>query len=236
MSLVEGLPASRAAVRLVAAVVLGAVMVAAATPVRAMTMSVVGDQLIATGRVIPEDAARFRALIDANPNVKAVVLWNSPGGSAAANDAITSTIEQRHLDTVAAGYCVSACAMIFLAGTNRAFGDLEPLASTSLGFHGSYARGELAREQRLQALKARVVERTGGKIDPALVERWLHLADERNTIRFRFPGDGSSATTFFCPLGRFPNTGNYTNCEAIPKTDALSAGIITSSSIVHVNR
>jgi hypothetical protein len=207
-----------------------------ATTAVAMTMTVSGDQLILTGRVVPDDTAQFRALVESHPNVKTVVLWNSPGGAGSANDAITLMIEERHLDTVVAGYCVSACAMIFLAGTNRAFGDLEPLATTSLGFHGSYARGELAREQRLQALKARVIERTGGKIDPALVQRWLHLADERNTIRFRFPGDGSAPATFFCPLGRFPNTGNYTNCEAIPNTDALSAGIITSPAIVPVNR
>jgi hypothetical protein len=215
--------------------VCAAILLNVATAV-AMTMTVSGDQLILTGRVVPEDAAQFRTLVETHPNVKTVVLWNSPGDSAAANDAITTMIEARNLDTVVAGHCVSACAMIFLSGANRAFGDLEPLATTSLGFHGSYARGELAREQRLQALKARVVERTGGKIDPALVERWLHLADERNTIRFRHPGDGSSPATFFCPLGRFPNAGNYANCEAIPKTDAVSAGIITSPAIVHVNR
>ena len=207
-----------------------------AAPAVAMTMTVSGDQIVLTGRVLPEDAAQFRTLVEAHPDLKTVVLWNSPGGSAAANDAITATIEARNLDTVVAGYCVSACAMIFLAGTNRAFGDLEPLARTSLGFHGTYARGELAREQRLQALKARVIERTGGKIDPTLVQRWLHLADERNTIRFRFPGDASAPATFFCPLGRFPNAGNYTNCEAIPNTDALSAGIITSPAIVHITR
>jgi hypothetical protein len=69
-----------------------------------------------------------------------------------------------------------------------------------------------------------------------LVERWLHLTDERNTIRFRYPGEGAAPATFFCPLGRFPNAGNYASCDAIPKTDALSAGIITSTTIVHVNR
>ncbi|HEY5021031.1 MAG TPA: hypothetical protein VII30_00955, partial [Gemmatimonadaceae bacterium] len=195
-----------------------------------------GDQLIATGRVVPDDTAQFRTLVEAHPNIKTVVLWNSPGGAGSANDAITLMIEERHLDTVVAGYCVSACAMIFLSGTNRAFGDLEPLASTSLGFHGSYVRGELAPDRRLKALEARVLERTGNKIDPALVERWLHLTDERNTIRFRYPGEGAAPATFFCPLGRFPNAGNYTNCEAIPKTDALTAGIITSTTIVHVNR
>jgi hypothetical protein len=202
-----------------------------------MTMTVAGDQLIATGRVVPDDGPRFRALLEANPNVKTVVLWNSPGGAAVANDAISASIEAHGLDTVAAGFCVSACAMIFLSGANRAFGDLEAPARTSLGFHGSYMRGGLASEQRLAALKARVLARTGGKIDPALVDRWLHLSDERNTIRFRAPRAPTDApTTFFCPLGRFPNNGDYASCEAIPNTDPLAAGIVTSTQIVHVNR
>lgn len=104
----------------------------------AMTMEVRGDQLIASGRIVPDDGDRFRKLVDANPNVKTVVLWNSPGGSARANDAIAEAIESLGLNTVVTGFCVSACAMVFLAGKDRSFGDLEPIASTSLGFHASY--------------------------------------------------------------------------------------------------
>lgn len=203
----------------------------------AMTMDVRGDQLIASGRIVPDDAAEFRMLVAANPKLTTVVLWNSPGGAAVANDAMTEIIESRGLNTVVTGYCVSACAMVFLAGKDRSYGDLEPIGSTSLGFHASYVvGGHLAADQRLAALKARVLDRTGGKIDPALVDRWLHLSDERNTIRFRYPGDAAGPTTYFCPLGRFPNAGDYKNCEAIPNTSALSAGIVTSTEIVHVNR
>ncbi len=203
----------------------------------AMTMEVRGDQLIASGRIVPDDGDRFRKLVDANPSVKTVVLWNSPGGSARANDAITEAIESLGLNTVVTGFCVSACAMVFLAGKDRSFGDLEPIASTSLGFHASYVDGHLAPDRRLAALKARVLDRTRGKIDPALVDRWLHLTDERNSIRFRYPGDSAgTTTTYFCPLGRFPNAGEYRSCDAIPNTTALSAGIITSTDITHVNR
>ena len=203
----------------------------------AMTMEVRGDQLIASGRIVADDGDRFRKLVDANSNVKTVVLWNSPGGSARANDAITETIETLGLNTVVTGFCVSACAMVFLAGKDRAFGDLEPIGSTSLGFHASYVDGHLAPDRRLAALKARVLDRTRGKIDPALVDRWLHLNDERNSVRFRYPGDSTPGpTTYFCPLGRFPNAGDYRRCDAIPNTSALSAGIVTSTDIVHVNR
>ncbi|MEA2784981.1 MAG: hypothetical protein QOF71_1085, partial [Candidatus Eremiobacteraeota bacterium] len=203
----------------------------------AMTMDVRGDQLVASGRIVPDDAARFRSLVAANPDLKTVVLWNSPGGSAAANDAMTEIIESRGLNTVVTGFCVSACAMVFLAGKDRSFGDLEPLRLTSLGFHASYVDGHLAADRRLAALKARVLERTGGKIDPALVDRWLHIDDERSSIRFQYPGEpAAGTTTYFCPRGRFPNAGDYKPCDAIPNTSALSAGIVTSTQIVHVNR
>jgi hypothetical protein len=207
------------------------------TAAGAMTMEVRGDQLIASGRIVADDGVRFRKLVDANPNVKTVILWNSPGGAARANDAITEAIESLGLNTVVTGFCVSACAMVFLAGKDRSFGDLEPIGSTSLGFHASYVDGHLAAERRLAALRARVLDRTRGKIEPALVDRWLHLTDERSSVRFRYPGDSAAGpTTYFCPLGRFPNMCDYKSCDAIPDTSALSAGIITSTDIVHVNR
>ena len=206
-------------------------------PAHAMTMNVVDDQLLLSGPVVVDDPARFRALLDANPAVKTVVLSDSPGGAASANDAITDMIEAYHLDTVVTGYCVSACAMIFLSGNNRSFGDRHPLELTSLGFHGSYSGGVLASETRLQSLKQRVLARTAGKIDPALVDRWLHFTDERNSIRFRYPGTtipSTAPTVFFCPFQRFPNAGQYDSCEPIKDIDALTAGILTSTAIVRV--
>jgi hypothetical protein len=225
-------------VRILACVALLVAALAAPRGATAMTMEIRGDQIVLSGRIVPEDAAQFRELIGTHPEVKTVVLTDSPGGAAAANDAMTNVIEAQGLNTVVAGYCVSACAMVFLAGKDRAFGDLQPLARTSLGFHASYARGgSLASDRRLAALKARVLDRTGGKIDPALVDRWLHLTDERSTVRFRYPAPGESAPeTYFCAIGRDANRGDYHGCESIANTDALTSGIITSTQIVHVNR
>jgi hypothetical protein len=221
-----------------AALAIALTAIACGSAASAMTMTVASDQLIASGSIDAEDGARFRALVTAYPNITTVVLHDSPGGVTSANLMIAAAIEARGLDTVVTGYCVSACAMVFLSGTNRSFGDLEPLASTSLGFHGNYVRGTLGSERYLQALKNRVLRRTGGKIDPALVDRWLHLTDNRSSIRFRYPGEeaATAPTTFFCAAGRPPNGGDYANCEPIAGTNALASGIITSTRIVHVNR
>jgi hypothetical protein len=187
---------------------------------------------------VPSDGDQFAQLLQAHSSVTTVVLWDSPGGSAAANAALTGMIQMHKLNTAVAGYCVSACAMVFLSGNERNFSDGESLDMTSLGFHGSYVDGTLARESRLQFLEGLVETETGGKADSTLVERWLHFADQRETLRFRYPGsDGApqSATVFDCQ-GPGPNRGDYDACTPVAGPNALSMGIITSTRIVHVNR
>jgi hypothetical protein len=204
-----------------------------------MTMRVAGDQAILSGRLEPSDEAQFSQLLQANPSISTVVLWNSPGGSSVANAGLTAMIQDRKLNTAVAGNCISACAMVFLSGTQRYFSDGESLDRTSLGFHGSYLHGALADEKRLQFLESLVETETGGKADPSLVEHWLHLTDESQTVRFRYPGsDGTSktATVFDCQGGGGANRGDYDSCTPIAGPNALSMGIITSTRIVHVER
>lgn len=203
----------------------------------AMTMHADGDQAILTGRLVPSDGDELTALLQAHPSITTVVLWNSPGGSAAANAALTELIQTRKLNTAVAGYCVSACAMVFLSGSERYFSDGESLDATSLGFHGSYVDGTLARESRLKFLEQLVETETSGKADPALVERWLHFADQHETVRFKYPGASgtpTSATVFDCH-GPGPNRGDYSSCTPILGPNALSMGIVTSARIMHVN-
>ncbi|HEY5230305.1 MAG TPA: hypothetical protein VIJ11_05385 [Galbitalea sp.] len=148
-------------------------------------------------------------------------------------------IAEHKLATAVAGYCVSACAMIFLSGAKRMFSDGEPIEVTSLGYHGNYLKGGvLNQEPRLAALEATVLEETGGKADPALVERWTHFASEHETMRFRYPGPDArttDTTVYHCSNAE-PNRGNYSKCEAIPGVNALTMGIITSTEIVHVQK
>ena len=204
----------------------------------AMTMRVAGDQAILSGQLVRSDGEQFAELLQANPSVSTVVLWNSPGGSAPANAALTSMIQEHKLNTAVAGYCVSACAMVFLSGSQRFFSDGEPIDNTSLGFHGSYEQGTLAPEKRLQFLENLVETETGDKADRTLVEHWLHLSDRNDTVRFRYPGaDGApKAPTVFDCNGGGPNHGNYDSCTPITGPNAISMGIITSTQIFHVQR
>jgi hypothetical protein len=213
-------------------------MVLHVAPLGAMTLTVRGEQLIASGRIVPDDIAHFADLVAANPQLRTIVLENSPGGSSHAADEITRLVESKSLDTVAEGFCISACAMLFLSGANRTIGDQRPLLRTSIGFHGSYVgRAQLAPEARLRSLRDRVIERTQGKIDPALLDAWVHLPDQNKTVRFVYPeGTGPlHPSVFFCSKGRFANAGLYKDCRAIDTTDALRSGILTSATLTHVN-
>ncbi len=216
--------------------VLASMVLATTLGAEAMTMRVVRDQAILSGPLIPSDVEQFRRLLEANPSITTVVLADSRGGAFIANRGLTNLIQDRKLNTAVSGHCVSACAMVFLSGKERYFSDGERLESTSLGFHGSYEDGQLAPEERLRFLKGVVAKETGGKADPALVDHWLHLADQRSTVRFRYPGEQGSpptATVFDC-RGPGPNRGDYTDCTPLTGFDALSMGIITSTVILHV--
>jgi Clp protease len=203
----------------------------------AMTMRVVGDEVILSGQVVQPDIAQFTTILQNNPAIQIVLFMNSPGGDAVANRAISAMIIEHKFTTAVAGYCVSACAMLFLSGTERYFSDGTPLAMTSLGFHGNYSAAGLGPELRLLSLKTYVLDRTGGKADPALIDQWTHYADAHNTTRFIYPRpDAADKTpfTFHC-LGPRANQGDYSACEPIAGANALTMGIITSTQILHVN-
>ena len=74
-------------------------------------------------------------------------------------------------------------------------------------------------------------------LEPTLVDRWLGITDEHSSVRFRYPAPNATVPeTFFCAIGRDANRGDFGRCEPIAGTDALSAGIVTTSDVTHVNR
>jgi hypothetical protein len=202
----------------------------------AATMTVYSDHVIVSGQFVRGDDEQFAEILKANPDLKTVILYDSPGGNGFVMQRMSALIRGHGLVTGVAGYCISACAMIFLSGVQRYFTDMVPVQNTSLGFHGSYRPdGTLAPETRLQMIKGMIMDETGGKADPALVDHWTHLDSERSTVRFTYPGtDGTpkGTTVYECSgQGRFPD---YRSCTPLAGHDALSMGIITSTSILHV--
>ena len=72
------------------------------------------------------------------PQIDTVVLHDSGGGDSAAGRRIGADIRQRKLRTVVHGRCSSACANMFLGGTERQFALTDKTITAVLGYHGSY--------------------------------------------------------------------------------------------------
>ena len=87
-----------------------------AMPALAATIIRDKDRIILTGTIQAGDDAAFAAAVD--DNVKVVVL-GSDGGRVDLAMAIGRLIRKRHLDTAVPSSCVSACALIWAAGTTR---------------------------------------------------------------------------------------------------------------------
>ncbi len=91
------------------------------TATHAMTIETRGNTVYATGE-LGDDYVKFKEAF-AQPGIKRVVFVNSPGGDLWNSMHIGHLIRERGLDTVAAGYCVSGCTVMFMGGKERSFSD-----------------------------------------------------------------------------------------------------------------
>jgi len=207
---------------------------ASSTPLSAMSLKQVGDQLFLSGPVEVGDEVKVQDALAENPAIRSVILRNSPGGNVRTAYAIGDMIRAKRLRTAVSGYCNSGCSRLFLGGTERLFTDDYPPHLTRVGFHGHYytegpLRGQLNRRLVQRAgLKNWIIEHSDGKADPDLVERWINIPVNNGFIHFLPPwiaGERKSAT-FFCERGPIPGVGIF-GCEPIGK-NALDLGVITS--------
>ena len=73
-----------------------------------LKFKVVENQLIVTGPLESTDAWYFNREIDKHPKVDTVVLRMMPGGKIEAMEKIATTVEEKKLNTVVSGTCMSA--------------------------------------------------------------------------------------------------------------------------------
>ena len=150
----------------------------------AMTMVVAGDQLILTGPVTSADYDAVESNLSFNPQIKMVILRNSPGGDAPTGYHLGELFRQKSLQTAVSGYCYSSCSRLFLGGNERYFTDDYPPEFTQVGLHGHYDnKGNLnaasvkalhlnlnAASVKALHLKDWTIRHSDGKADEALVE------------------------------------------------------------------
>ncbi len=220
----------RAATRWLAAPLLAAVL--GGHGALAMTIEVHGTRVFATGMVGEDgDLQRFTEAL-ATPGLSDVVLVNSPGGQLRTALAMARLIEQRGLRTLAAGRCMSACSVLFMAGAQRQFATGVAPVMTMVGIHGAHRRSTKEVDPALQPrLMAYYKQRLGAKFDEALVYQALYsLADSDGFLRVRDMQRNAERerTAYFCPAGSTPRK----DCQTHDGKDALSLGVVTSAETV----
>jgi len=112
-------------------------------PNNRMTVSIKGP--ISSG-----DANQFNTIV-ANFPPGSLVAISSPGGLMDEGLKIGQAIHQKQFKTLAIGKCLSMCATIWLAGTERF---LYPYAI--IGFHGVYTREEANAQNGIRKIIARI--------------------------------------------------------------------------------
>jgi hypothetical protein len=198
-----------------------------------MEIVVADDQLILAGAVIAADYDAVESNLSFNPQIKTIILRNSPGGDAPTGYRMGDLFRKKYLQTAVSGYCYSSCSRLFLGGERRHFTDDYPPEYTQIGFHGHYDNGDLnAASVNALHLKDWTIRYSDGKADEALVERWINIPRGTGLIHFYNPAlvNIGGYSTFMCQ-GTEPDHTQIFDCERINK-NALDLGIATSLTVV----
>ena len=200
----------------------------------AMGVRVSGDQLILSGPVIASDYDTVESSLSSQPQVKTIILRNSPGGDAPTGYHLGELFRQKSLTTAVSGYCYSSCSRLFLGGKERFFTSDYPPDGTHVGLHGHYDRNGNLNWALVSELHLRdwVIRFSDGKADIPLVERWIRIPRAAGMIHFYNPAsvniDGYS--TFMCQ-GTEPDHPSPFQCERVGE-NALDLGIVTSLTLL----
>lgn len=211
------------------ATALAVLLVVLAAPAAALTLEAEGRFLVASGEVGNDLAAFSQALADRR--IDTVVFVNSPGGDLWTGIRIGRLIADRGLSTVAAGRCLSACAIMFVGGRERRFADAFRATPAYLGIHGAHNRDTRQVDPQLQPqIYAFFRQQTGDRFDSAVMNRALYDMDDARAMLVVPDPSRADATVVHCRSGSLPRE----RCTPIPGVDAVSLGLVTAREPVAV--
>jgi rhodanese-related sulfurtransferase len=197
----------------------------------AMTVEVHGNQVFAGGQ-IADDLRKFEDAF-ANPAVDTVVFVNSPGGDLWTSLRVGRLIEDKGYKTVAAGYCGSGCALMFMGGKERRFSDAFRLSLTYIGIHGAYNKDTKQVVNEIQPqIYAFFKQRMGDQFNSDVMNKALYeMQDNSALLWIHDPTRYPRKTPYFCPSGRIPRS----QCTTFADMDAQSLGVITDLDLVKID-
>lgn len=209
---------------------------------RGMEFRVAGNELHLSGRVTGEELALFKdAVAEHGRSIDTVVFRNSPGGDTWTAYRIGERIRDAGWRTVVVGRCHSACTIMFLGGRSRHFAQVGKPELMYLAFHGTWSTGFL--ESNSPAFRGRVelrswiVERSGGKADPRVLERFIQN-ERRSTFLYAYDPQQltreDGASLYFCQGDEPKRAKPFEICEKIAAQDAFTMGFVTSPERIRV--
>lgn len=198
----------------------------------AMTLERVGDTLYASGEVGGDDFRSFKEQLE-RPGLRRLVLVDSPGGDLWTALTVGEIVRGADLDTVAVGRCLSACAVLFVAGKTRAFGTGRVPGNSLLGIHGGYGidSGRLAFGAG-PALYAFYRRQLGAAMNDGLINEAIYgLKQSRGFLVLRdIERNPVSASQAALCLNVFQSA----TCKLQEGKDALTLGLVTQRETVPV--
>ncbi len=199
-------------------------------PSIAMDLVIDANRVFASGP-IGEDLRKFEEAL-AKPEIDTIVFLDSPGGDLWTGLKVGRLIADKKLKTVIGGRCVSACALMFLGGTERTFSDITAGTATSIGIHGAHNRitGSINPEVQAQIF-AFIKLRLGEKLNADVMNQALYEMDDPSALLVVFDKKRAmNAKTLHCRSSQLP----LEKCTSYPEETALSLGLITSEDTSHI--
>ena len=192
-----------------------------------MKVEVGGNVVYATGPV-ENDMQQFREALS-KPGVDTVAFVNSPGGDLWTGLTIGRMIAEKRLKTVAAGFCVSACSIMFMGGRERTFSDAFRPMQTYVGIHGAHAKDTKRIDPQLQTqIFAFYKQNMVSGFNAEVMNMALYDMEDAGALlrvfdAFRLP----KRVPFHCKSAQSLRK----DCTEFKDQDALSLGIVTSNAL-----
>lgn len=216
---------------LVTAKVLAAACLLGLVPAHAMSLSVQGNTLFASGPV-EDDYRKFTEALEQG-GVEQVVFVNSPGGDLWTGMRVGHLLAQKGLKSVIAGSCVSACSIMFMGGRERTFSDAFRPALTYIGIHGPHNKStRLLNPQQAGQIYAFFKTQMAEHFNAAIINQALFDMDDAGALlkvfdAYREP----KLPSYHCKSEQMPRQ----DCTVFKGEDALSLGVVTQAELTHVD-
>lgn len=193
-----------------------------------MTLERIGNDLFATGPTVDQDFLQFKEAF-AKGGIERLILVNGPGGDLWTGMQVARMVQQAKIHTVASGYCMSACSLIFMAGQERSFGTGSLPRATMIGIHGAHDRDtKRVNPSLMPQLYAWYQQQMGEKFDAQVINQALYDIKEASgflRIRELQRTQEKDRTPWFCPTGQTP----FEQCQQHAGKDAFSLGVVTQT-------